>query len=66
MSDKEYYKTACIILVVVIGFILFWWYQSDHARMKRIEELKDEISDYEAKIEELESSVEFWKEEAGA
>ena len=64
MSDKEYYKTACIISLVVIVVILFWWHRSDQGRVKRIEELTDEIARYEEKIDELNSEIEGWKEEA--
>ena len=59
---SENRKTIIYVLLVVIGLILIWWYRSEQGRIKWINELQDQIYEKEAKIEELETEIEGWKE----
>lgn len=51
--DKDTTKFLGWVFVVVIAVLAFLWYRGDQGRIKRIQELKDQISAYEEKIDEL-------------
>ena len=55
----EQYQVMCRILVVILIIVLFWWWRSENARIKRIEELKLRIDQYEEQLYELKSSEDY-------
>jgi cell division protein FtsB len=61
-EDREMYKTGCRILGVVILIIFVLWYAFDNKRIKRIEELNNQIAVQEEQIEELKSKIEYLEE----
>ena len=61
MKDKGdfLYKIFGIILLVMA----YLWYRSDNARIKYIENLQEEITQYELKLSEYEQEIEFLEDE---
>lgn len=63
MNKEDFYKTACIIFLVVIAAILYGWHNSEQNRLKLLDELQEQEYKYETKIEELNAEIEGLKEE---
>ena len=61
MKDKGdfLYKIFGVILLVMA----YLWYRSDNARIKYIENLQEEITQYELKLSEYEQEIEFLEDE---
>jgi len=53
------YKIFGVILLVMA----YLWYRSDNARIKYIENLQEEITQYELKLSEYEQEIEFLEDE---
>ena len=51
--DNNTTKFLGWVFVVVIAVLAFLWYRGDQGRLKWIQELKNQISAYEEKIDEL-------------
>jgi len=49
-----HFKSFGIILLIVIGIMAYLWWSGDKQRIKRINELKEEIAVQEERIAELE------------
>jgi cell division protein FtsB len=64
-EETEKYRVLCRVLGVIILVICFLWYRSDKGRIKWVDELQDQIAEYEEKIDELHSEIEGLKEEYG-
>ena len=66
--NAEEYRIICIILVVIIVFMGWFWYQSEKNRLKVLDDLKEaesKIEDAESKIEDQDDEIIFLYEELG-
>lgn len=63
--DKSGLKTLATFFIVVIAFIVFFWYRSENAKVKTIEKLQDQISEYEETIDDLRAEIDGLKEQLG-
>lgn len=58
MSDKKTESVLATFFIVVIAIILLLWFRSEEAKVKRIEELEDQIAAYEDEIIDLHNQIE--------
>ena len=62
----EEYRAICILLVIALAIMAYWWYTSEKSMAKEIDFLQQQRDEYEERISELEKDVKYWQEEAGA
>jgi cell division protein FtsB len=55
-------KSLCTFFLVVIAIIVYFWWSTSSGQTKTIERLKEQVSEYEEKIEQLEKENESMAE----
>jgi hypothetical protein len=61
MKDEHWAAIGKLLLVGLI-IVLYWWYSTNSSMSKTIERLKEQVSEYEEKIEKLEKENESMAE----
>ena len=60
MSDTDAWAKILIAVIVIMSFL---WWQGDRGRIKWVNELQETIAQQEEKIEELEATIEYLRDE---